>query len=272
MKEVKTELHFRSHLIRICVISISVVLSTAPFLNAFAQNNDSVLAESIFQDKSLTLPQNLKHLIILIPNEAHESQNLGDVSSEQRLINQPYIPQNTIVSPGTMFTWFNGDVDHDHKITLVNELNQNNIVFDSGTFAFNERSNPIVLNDTGKFNYYETDVNNEDEDFVMNGTITVVDQQNSNANLPSMSTASNSNSAGTLGKGDTVGTLMVPTADIDRYVQDLTSKGFTTDSTYNFNDIRAGDEQTLLVWTTSGKNLNEVISTLQEITPQLPYS
>src|SRR5215211_6286599 len=220
MKEVKTELHFWSHLLRSCVISISMVLSTAPFLNAFAQNNDSVLAESIFQDKSLTLPQNLKHLIILVPNEAHESQNLGDVSSEQRLINQPYIPQNTIVSPGTMVTWFNGDVDHDHKITLVNELNQNNIVFDSGTFAFNEGSNPIVLNDTGKFNYYETDVNNEDEDFVMNGTITVVDdQQNSNANLPSMSsTASSSNSTSTLAKGDTVGTLMVPTEDVDTYV------------------------------------------------------
>ena len=255
-----------------------MILSTAPpFLNAFAQNNDSVLAESIFQDKSLTLPQNLKHLIILIPNEGHESQNPGDVSSEQRLINQPYIPQHTIVSPGTMVTWFNGDVDHDHKITLVNELDQNNnIVFDSDTFAFNEGSNPIVLNGTGKFNYYETDVNNEDEDFVMNGTITVVDdQQNSNANnLPSMSssTASNSNSTGTLGQVDTAGTLMVPTEDIDMYVQDLTSEGFTIDSTYNFNDIRAGDEQTLLVWTTSGKNLNEVISALQDITPQLPYS
>jgi hypothetical protein len=40
----------------------------------------------------------------------------------------------------------------------------------------------------------------------------------------------------------------------------------------NFNDIRAGDEPTLLVWTTSGKNTNEAISTLQEITPQLPHS
>ena len=65
---------------------------------------------------------------------------------------------------------------------------------------------------------------------------------------------------------------MVPTEDVDTYVQDLTSKGFTMDSTYNFNDIRAGDEQTLLVWTASGKNLDEVISMLQEITPQLPYS
>ena len=69
----------------------------------------------------MTLPQNIKHVIILIPNEGHESQNLGDVSSDQRLINQPYIPQKAIVSPGTMVTWFNGDVDHDHKITLTNE-------------------------------------------------------------------------------------------------------------------------------------------------------
>lgn len=270
----KTELNFRFRSITICVISISMVLTTAPFLNAFAQNNNQVLAESIFQDKSLTLPQNIKHLIILIPNEGHESQNLGDVSSDQRLINQPYIPQNAIVSPGTMVTWFNGDVDHDHKITLTDESDQNNVLYDSRTFAFNEVSDTIMVNDTGTFNYYETDVNNEDEDFVMNGTITAVNQQNSNANLPNMSTAtaSSSNSTGTLGEDDTAGTLMVPTADGDMYVQDLTSKGFTLDSTYNFNDIRAGDEQTLLVWTTSGKNLNEIIPALQEITPQLPYN
>ena len=28
----------------------------------------------------------------------------------------------------------------------------------------------IVVNDTGTFNYYETNVNKEDEDFVMTGT------------------------------------------------------------------------------------------------------
>ena len=229
-------------------------------------------AANIYDSKTMVLGDDIKHLVILIPNEGHESQNLGDVSSDQRLVNQPYIPQNTLISPGTMVTWFNGDVDHDHKITLANELNQNNIIFDSETFAYNQGSNPIALNDTGTFDYYETDVNNEDTDFTMNGTIRVIDQQNSNANPPNMSTASGSNSIGSLGKGDTAGTLMVPTADTDMYVQDLTSNGFTIDSTYNFNDIRAGDEQTLLVWTTSGKSLNEVISTLQEITPQLPYS
>ena len=268
----KTKLNSRFRLIMNCAVTISMVLTTAPFLNAFAQNNNQGLAESIFQDKSLTLPQNLKHLIILIPNEAHESQNPGDLTAEQRLVNQPYIPQNAVVSPGTMITWFNGDVDHDRRITLTDELDQNKVLYDSGTFAFNEVSDTIVVNDTGTFNYYETDVNNEDEDFVMNGTITAVNQQNSNANLPNMSTASSSNSTRTLGEGDTAGTLMVPTADSDMYVQDLTSKGFIIDSRYNFNDIRAGDEQTLFVWTTSRKNLNEIISALQEITPQLPYN
>jgi plastocyanin len=268
----KAELHLRFQLIMNCALGISMVLISAPLLNAFAQNNNQGLAESIFQDKSLTLPRNLKHLIILIPNEAHESQNPGDLTAEQRLINQPYIPQNLIVSPGTMITWFNGDVDHDRQITLTDESNQNDVLYDSGPFTFNGVSDTIVVNDTGTFNYYETDVNNEDEDFVMNGTITAVDQPNSNANLPNMSTASNSNSTGSLGETDIAGTLMVPTEDLDMYVQDLTSKGFTVESTYNFNDIRAGDEQTLFVWTTSGKNLNEVISALQEITPQLSYN
>jgi plastocyanin len=267
----KIEMHFRFLLTMVYVIGISMVLMSSFFSNAFAQDNTTT-AERIFQDKSLTLPQNLKHFIILIPNEGHESQNAGDVSSDQRLVNQPYIPQNTIVSPGTLITWFNGDVDHDHRITLTSEKDPNIVLFDSDTFAFNEGLNPIVLNDTGTFNYYETDVNNEDQDYVMNGTITVVDQQNSNANLPSMSTASGSSSTGSLVEGDTGGVLMVPSADADMYLQELTSNGFTTDSTYNFNDIRAGDEQTLLVWTTSGKSLSEVISTLQEITPQLPYS
>ena len=111
----KTELHLRFRLIMNCAVSISMVLTAVPFLNALAQNNNQGLSESIFKDKSLTLTQNIKHLIILIPNEAHESQNPGDLTAEQRLINQPYIPQNAIVSPGTMITWFNGDVDHDRQ-------------------------------------------------------------------------------------------------------------------------------------------------------------
>jgi plastocyanin len=231
---VRDELNFWLRLILICVIDILMVITTPHFLNAFTQNNNPVLAESIFQDKSLTLPQNHKHLIILIPNKAHESQIPGDVSSDQRFINQPYIPQKAEVNTGTMIVWFNADVDHDHKITLTNDANPEKTIFDSGTFAYDEPSKPLVLNDTGTFNYYQTDVDNEDKDFVMNGTITVVEQQNSNATIPNMSPASSSNLSSALGKGDTAGTLMVPTADTDMYVQDLTSNGFTADSTYKF--------------------------------------
>jgi plastocyanin len=256
----------------LCSISVAIIymllMSSSSIITALP-TAFATTAESMFQSKSLTLPPNIKHLVILIPNEAHESQRTGDSSSDQRLINQIYVPQKAIVSPGTIVTWFNGDADHDHKITLTNEVNPEIILSESAEFAFNEASNPIVLNDTGTFNYYETDVNEEDTDFVMNGTIEVVDQQDLNANIPA---PSGSNSTSTLGNGDTAGVLMVPTEDIDTYIQDLEGEGFAIDSTHNFNDIRAGDQQALLVWTTSGMNLDEIISTLQEITPGLPYS
>jgi plastocyanin len=257
-------MQFRLGLPLLVISAIIFVVSTSvsPFiLNTFGQKNT---ASDLFETKSLKLSPNIKHLVILIPNEGHESQNAGDVSSDQRLINQPYLPQRAEVSPGTMVTWFNGDVDHDHKITLANKLDQNNIIFDSDTFAFNERSNPIVLNDTGTFNYYQTDVNNEDEDYVMNGTITVVDEQSLDGN--------NNVNTGVQGNADTAGVLMVPASDVDTYTQELKNNGFAVDSTQNFNDIRAGDEQVLLVWTTSGIDLENVISTLQRITQTLPYS
>jgi hypothetical protein len=249
-------------LLVISAIILAVSTSVSPFiLNTFGQKNT---ASDLFETKSLKLSPNIKHLVILIPNEGHESQNAGDVSSDQRLINQPYLPQSAEVNRGTMVVWFNGDVDHDHKITLTNGANLENTIFDSSTFAYDEPSEPIVLNDTGTFNYYQTDVNNEDEDYVMNGTITVVDQQSLDGN--------NNLNTGVQGNADTTGVLMVPASDVDTYTQELKNNGFAVDSTQNFNDIRAGDEQVLLVWTTSGIDLDNVISTLQRITQTLPYS
>lgn len=106
----------------------------------------------------------------------------------------------------------------------------------------------------------------------MNGTIRVVDQHDLNAITSANIPAASSNSTSIPGKGDTAGVLMVPTKDIDTYIQVLKSKGFDIHSTHIFNDIRANDQQTLLVWATSEINLDEVISTLQEITVGLPYS
>ena len=81
----------------------------------------------------------------------------------------------------------------------------------------------------------------------------------------------------TLGSADTVGILMVPTQDIQTYTTDLESRGFNIDSTHNFKDLRGGqsgtgDEQTLILWTTSGIDLSTIGSSLQEFSSGLPYS
>ena len=151
------------------------------------------------------------------------------------------------------------------------------MLFDSGTFEFNEASRPIVLNDTGTYNYYEANVNENDENFVMRGNVTVISEANLDGSTTIFSGDNSANSISAVNNGDTAGVLMVPTQDIGNYVQDLKSKGFAVDSTYNFKDLRGGqkgtgDQQALLVWSASGMDLGGVISALQDITPRLSYS
>jgi len=232
--------------------------------------NQGIDALNVYETKSMSLGNNIKNLVILIPNEGHESQNVGDQSYDQRHINQPYVPQNVIVSKGTAVAWFNGDVDHDHKITLTGQNNNlGSTAFDSDVFAYNTVSQPVVMNNTGSFGYYQADVNNEDTDYVMNGTINVVDQSE-NPNISTTGNTGNLSSANI----DTVGTLMVPTEDLATYTSDLENGGFSVLSTHNFNDIRGGDQQTLITWgTSSGTNsLENVASQLEGITSTLPYS
>ena len=76
---------------------------------------------------------------------------------------------------------------------------------------------------------------------------------------------------------ETVGVFMVPTKDIDEYVQDFKSNGFSIDSTYSFKDLRGlardtGSEQTLLVWTAGpSMTVDTAISALKDIGAKLPY-
>lgn len=226
------------------------------------EGQPDINASTVFETHSMQLGDNIKNLVILIPNEAHESTNQPE--DQYPLANQPYLPQNADVNVGTTVTWFNGDVDHDHTITLSDGAT--NAGFESGDFAYNTASRPITFNDTGMFNYIETDVNSDDPSFVMNGTINAVNQVNR---------LNNANATGV--NPDTVGTCMVPAKDLDQHISTLTSKGFTIDSTHTFEDLRGGQkgtgpEQTFIVWTTSGMNLDQVISALEEITPSLPYS
>ncbi|CAN5422429.1 hypothetical protein BH18THE2_BH18THE2_06670 [soil metagenome] len=254
----------RPRITSVAIILVIVTVSASisiPFIYAFGQTS----AAGLYNNKPLILPLRIKHLIILIPDEAHES--LNQPKDQYPFINQAYLPQNAVINAGTMVVWFNGDVDHDHKINLSNDRNPESVLFDTRVFAFNEASRPIVLNDTGTYNYYEGNVNDNDRDFVMRGNITVISEANLN---PDNSTSSLSNAG-------TAGVLMVPTQDIGNYVQNLKSKGFAIDSMHNFKDLRGGqkgtgDQQTLLVWTTTESDLDQVISTLKELTQELPYS
>lgn len=217
----------------------------------------NINATNLYETGQMILPSNVKHLVVLLPNEAHESPALEE---EQRHIAQPYIPQKVVVSPGTMVVWFNGDVDHDHKITLQ-DTETGQTVFDSPIFAFDEASTPIVLNDTGSYRYYEADVLEDDPDFVMEGTIDVTD------------TSSNPGQVNI----DTIGTFMVPAQDLNEHILDLRSRGFGIDSIHTFQDLRGGQEgtgpqQTLIVWTAdSQRGLDKILSDLEEVTPSLPY-
>lgn len=255
------------------------VVMTLPFvMNVLTEvikveaQNQGVDALSVYETKSMSLGSNIKNLVILIPNEGHESQNVDDQSADQRLINQPYIPQNAIVPKGTTVVWFNGDVDHDHKITLTGQNNNpSTAIFDSDVFAFNTASQPVVMNNTGSFGYYQADVNNEDTDYVMNGTINVVDHPENPSTDSVTGNTRNLSSANI----DTVGTLMVPTEDLATYTSDLENGGLSVLSTHNFNDIRSGDPQTLIIWGTSSSGTNslqDVVSELEGITSTLPYS
>ena len=91
-----------------------VALTNASSLNVFGQINTTT-AESIFQNKSLVIPPNIKQLVILIPNEGHHGPGEED---EARFIADPFVPQNAVVSPGTRIIWYNSDVGHEHNIVV----------------------------------------------------------------------------------------------------------------------------------------------------------
>jgi hypothetical protein len=256
---------------------ISVGIST-PAFDALGQNN----AADLYKNKPLVFPPHIKHLVILIPNEAHES--LNQPKDSWPLINQTYLPQNAVVYQDTMVTWFNGDRDHDHRVSLTNNRNPDSILFDSGTIEFNEASGAIQLNDIATYDYYEENVCQNLQDpkscnFVMRGNVTVISKANlegTTTTLPGNINANSTNDSMATKAPDIAGVIMIPAQDSGNYVQDLESKGIVVDSTYNFSSVRpggqegTGDTQTLIVWTTSG-SVDEVISHLQEIMQELPY-
>ena len=274
-----------SLLLLLLVLNSIIITTTSPVFAIQDQKKlPDINATNVYQTHTMVL-NNIKNLVILIPNEAHESMN--QPKNQLPLINQPYVPQNAIVNVGTTVTWFHADVDHKHTITL-NDKNSGNNVFMTKPFLFNTATEPFTFNKTGSFEYFEKNVNKQDPKFVMEGTITVVNQNSSlsnannkqtsniNTNTPT-TTGTNTSSTTTAGNADTVGTYMVPAKDLDKDTSELKKGGLSVDSTFTYKDARGGQkgtgpEQALVVWTSAGMDLDKVLSILKQVTPTLPYS
>jgi hypothetical protein len=246
---------------------VIVVLLIVSFAHTFSDSLFSQnvvlgnIAKDIFENKTLTLPSNVKNFVILIPNEAHESPLLP---KEQRLINQPYVPQKLVSDANTQINWFSGDVGHIRKITLIDENSKE--VYNS-RLKFNTATEPLLLNHSGKFTYFEKNANTQDPKFVMEGSITTT-----NGDVPL-----NSNNNVTVSESpfDTMLVLMIPTNDIKKHIMTLVDNNVNIIDIYSFKDLRetggGGANQTLLALGTNNP-LDKSISVLKKITSSLPYS
>ena len=235
------------------------------------QNQPNINAADIYQTRTMSLGNNIKNLVILIPNEGHEDPTQP---KELRIVNQPYLPENAVVNVGTTVTWFNGDVRHQHSITLVDN-NTKSTVYDSGKFNNFNASKPITFNNKAAFAYSGPSYDKAVPNYKMNGTITVINQP---LTTP-LNTTTASSSSEASNNIDTIATLMVPANIVDKVISQLKDQGFGIDNQYTFKSLRGGGsatggdkQQVLLVLTSSGKNLNEVVSVLSKISPTMPYS
>jgi plastocyanin len=264
----------------VTVLSVSYSIVLAISESSSQQQRPSIKASDIYQTHIIVLGNDIKNLVIMIPDEGHEQPNQSP--KELRIINQPYIPQNAVVNVGTTVTWFNADVDHPHRISLTanntnnNTNNSKSIVYESGIFKNFTASKPIKFNNTGTFSYTGPSFDKGVPSYKMNGTLRIVSQPLST----SFNTTANTSSppAATTKSVDTITTLMVPENQLGKAASGLKSQGFGIDNQYSFISLRGGGStaggdkhQVLLVLTSSGKSLNEVISALNKLAPTMPY-
>jgi plastocyanin len=194
---------------------VFVFVFNQPHINA-----TSVFDTGVFDTGQMILGDNIKHLVILIPDEGHHGPGEED---EARFIAQPFVPQNAVVTPGTQVVWFSGDVGHDHNIVVRDANSNNNTIFETGDFPEFEATRAITFNSTGTFDYADTI--DYEGGFRMTGDITVV--------------SGGGNSIDASGNTfDTVGVLMIPSRMVQDVVNGMRSSGFGIDSMHNFKDLR----------------------------------
>ncbi|HEU4445745.1 MAG TPA: hypothetical protein VFR94_13810 [Nitrososphaeraceae archaeon] len=92
-----------------------------PFLKSVlaqvaTSQKQNINATNLFETGQMILSNNVKRLVIPIPDEGHHGPGEED---ESRFIAQPFVPQNVVVRPGTQVVWYNGDVGHEHNIVVM---------------------------------------------------------------------------------------------------------------------------------------------------------
>src|SRR5829696_9122441 len=149
-----------------------LVQTTTTTAYAIENNQPDNNATNLYKTHNMVLGNNVKNLVILVPNEAHEPYSL----KEQQLINQAFIPQNVRMNVGTTIVFFDADVGHDHREVIVNGLTGSR-VFDTRIFSYDDEDDKIpnssrnyTFNEIGDFSYYDTVFGKK----VMNGTIEIV--------------------------------------------------------------------------------------------------
>ena len=261
----------------IALVLILVYTTTTTTTTAYAieNNQPDINATNLYKTHNMVLGNNVKNLVILVPNEAHEPYSL----KEQQLINQAFIPQNVRMNVGTTIVFFNADVGHDHREVIVNGLTGSR-VFDTRIFSYDDAddeddklpnsSRNYTFNEIGDFSYYDTVFGKK----VMNGTIEVV--SNPLTQAITMNNNDNDNSLTSYYPQydfDTVGAFVVPTEMLNKYTRMFENQGLQIYDIHNFRNLMDKDdaEQSLIVWTSNGHTLESVIDKLQKITPTLPY-
>lgn len=260
----------------IALLLILVYTTTNTTAYAIENNQPDINATDLYKTHNIVLGNNVKNLVILVPNEAHEPYSL----KEQQLINQAFIPQNVRMNVGTTTVFFNADVGHDHREVIVNGLTGSR-VFDTRIFSYDDNddeddkipnsSRNYTFNEIGDFSYYDTVFGKK----VMNGTIDVV--SNPLTQATTMNNNDNDNSLTSYYPQydfDTIGTFVVPTEMLNKYTRSFENQGLQIYDIHNFRNLMDKDdaEHSLIVWTSNGHTLESVIEKLQKITPTLPYA
>ena len=258
------------------VIALHLILvhtTTTPTAYAIEKNQPNINATNLYETHNMALGNNVKNLVILVPNEAHEPYSL----KEQQLINQAFIPQNVRMNVGTTIVFFDADVGHDHREVIVNGLTGSR-VFDTRIFSYDDEDDKIpnssrnyTFNEIGDFSYYDTVFGKR----IMNGTIEIVSSPLTQA-ITTINNNDNDNSLASYYPQydfDTVGAFVVPTEMLNKYTRMFENQGLEIYDIHNFRNQMDKDdaEHSLIVWTSNGHPLDSVIEKLQKITPTLPY-